>query len=194
MLEQIKQSLIQLFYSTILHRRILDSLHAVAIMHAVFYPSELLHLQSPRPPSTLSSNIIEEDKKSSSPANPLVVICYKDRISFYKSTRKVRRTATRIWSSSVAAAVSDEEAVCVVRNAYYIGKRISSPSLSLTCPHPAVFNEDDEKTASICKRLTFKFGNSCDTTILTLPTTNDEYDLHVTNFNSDEKKSDNEYD
>ena len=194
LLKQIKQPTIQ-FYSTILHRRILYSSHAVAMMHAVFYPSKLLHcLQSRRPPSTSSSNIIEEDKKSRSPTNPLVVICYKDRISFYKSTRKVRCTATRIWPSSVAAAVSDEEAVCVVRNAYYIGKRILSPSLSLTRPHPAVFDEDDEETASICECLTFEFGNSCDTTILTLPTTDDEYDLHVTNFNSDEKKLDNEYD
>ena len=162
-------------------------------MHAVFYPSELLHLQSPRSPSTSSSNIIDGDKKSSRPANnPLVVICYKDRISFYKSTRKVRRTATRIWSSRVAAAASDEE-VCVVRNAYYIGKRKSSPSLSLPRP-AAAFDEDDKKTASICKRLTVEFGNSCESTI-SLPTTDDEYDnVHVTNFNSDEKKLDNEYD
>ena len=141
-------------------------------MNAVFFPSEILHLL-PLPPSSSPSNDIEEGG-SSMPTNPRknVVVCHKDRISFYKSTRKVRRTATRIWSRSVEAAVSDEEAVCVVRNAYYIGKRVSSPLLSLT--RPAVFDED-EKTA-ICKRLTIEFGNSCDAAILTLQT-KDEDDI-----------------
>lgn len=155
-------------------------------MNAVFFPSEILHLHS-LPPSSSPSNNTDGGKKSSS--NPInrknVVICYKDRISFYKSTRKVRRTATRIWSWSVEAAVSDKEVVCEVRNVHYIGKRSSSPSPSLT--RLAVVNEDDEKTA-ICKRLAIEFSsNSRNTTILTLQTIDeDEYNLHVTNFHSDE--------
>ncbi|KAL7549319.1 hypothetical protein ACHAWF_012587 [Thalassiosira exigua] len=86
--------------------------HSLAPEHLgqTFLPSDVLH--SKDVPSALCNS-------SPSDGEHHVIICHKDRRSFYKSTRKARRTAERIWRSFVGSSCPGRKVVA--SDGYYIG-------------------------------------------------------------------------
>mmetsp|Transcript_20265 Transcript_20265/g.48725 ORF Transcript_20265/g.48725 Transcript_20265/m.48725 type:complete len:770 (-) Transcript_20265:62-2371(-) len=116
--------------------------------HQFFFPSEFLHSKNAM---CSSARMI-----ASCPTiiDHAIIICHKDRASFYKSTRKIRRTTDRIWSALFSDSSSERDggstqSCCVAGDGYFVGE-----DLSLCCES----KEDSSDSAAICKRMCSEFG------------------------------------
>ena len=107
-----------------------------------FLPSEILHSRDLSSACTFAS-------PSSGDEGHEIIICHKDRTSFYKATRKAKRTAQRIWSAcsnSASGDVSTSSDACSCScDGYFVGKT-----------QPA--NSSDDASAATIKRLRTEFG------------------------------------
>ena len=129
---------------------IIEDNNSLALLRQVlFFPSEVLHSKWP------SS---EGGTPSGGGGHRGIVICHKDRPSFYKCTRKARRNAIRMGNDLFSSIKSTSSEV-VTCDGYFVG-RISSGE----CPSA----EDD----AIHKRLASEFGQSCCAMDSALPNAN----------------------
>lgn len=137
----------------------LDRIH-----QALFLPSERLHLNwassagiiPSGTPTYLNTGVNHRD----------IIICHKDRTSFYKCTRKSRRTASRVWTKLFSSNGSTTSEV-VACDGYFVGKKRSSSPLSSTS-----FETRERHSAigeAIHKRLASEFGQSCDVIDIDIP-------------------------
>ena len=91
-----------------------------------------------------------------------IILCHKDKTSFYKSTRKSNRTASRVWSGL-----------------FPVNNNISSESSHIICDgyHVSTDSQQDANTA-IHKRLTTEFGEFSTTIDIDIP------NISVTKYSS----------
>ena len=108
-----------------------------------FFVSEVLHSPPPSSKARDSPHLPASETDEQQQQHSIIIICHKDKRSFYKSTRKIGRAAIRVWSTLFSTTTD-----CNVCDGYYI----SAPEQSSSDNHEAIQT-----------RLTSEFGPCCDT-------------------------------
>ena len=150
------------------------------IDNSLFFTSEILHTKD------LSSSIISSYSPSSNTINDddvrNIIICHKDKTSFYKATRRSRRTAQRVWSALFTDHYQYENKSIDIKvcDGYYVGKKQSNVDSDYSNQ-----GSQDNVDGAIHKRLITEFGPCIDVIDVC------EDDLKVIKFNSDNLRGNN---
>ena len=137
----------------------LDRIH-----QALFFPCERLHsnwsssdgIIPSGTPTYLDTRVNHKD----------IIICHKDRTSFYKCTRKSRRTASRVWAKLFSSSGSTISEV-VACDGYFVGNKRSTSPLSSTSFKTRERHSTEGE--AIHMRLASEFGQSCDVIDIDMP-------------------------
>ena len=98
-----------------------------------FLPGEVIH--SREIPSTSSSTNEAKHQRQN-----IIILCHKDKTSFYKSTRKSNRTASRVWSGLFPTIDDTDGSEHIIIYGYHVS------------------TDGKQDTTAINKRLTTEFG------------------------------------
>ena len=119
-----------------------------------FLPGEVIH-----------SREISKIPSSTTTTKSIIILCHKDKTSFYKSTRKSNRTASRVWSGLFPTTdnANNSEDSHIICDGYHIST-----------------DSQQNDTAAIHKRLTTEFGEFSTAIDIDIP------NISVTKYSSSE--------